>query len=87
MHEDLEWILEDSEDPAASDQVREGASVNFLCLLPIKCSNSCQPPFSPHAAQASSKTVDLLWISFEKDSCSQKLGFVVKPERHAPHAH
>ena len=32
VHKDLEWILEDSEDPAVSDQVREGASVNFLWL-------------------------------------------------------
>ena len=60
MHEDFEWILEDSADPAVGDQVREGACVKFFGLQPIKCCKCCQPPFSPHAAQACSKSVDLL---------------------------
>ena len=32
VHEDLEWILEDSEDPAVTHQVREGKYVKFLLL-------------------------------------------------------
>ena len=72
MHEDLEWILEDSEDPAVTHQVREGD----ICQIPFACrpsnaANAVNRPCHLMLPKLAQKTVDLQKSSSEKDSYSR----------------